>query len=318
VIDPAIQAFRAFSRFYTRQIGTLNQGILETKYSLTEARVLYELASKPNTTAGELGEQLRLDQGYVSRTLSKLHRARLIGRKAVPADGRQTRLNLTRRGLAEFKVLDERSNNQVDDILKRLSPMERVNLLRAMTTIEATLSGDREPTYAFTLRSHRAGDMGWVIERHGVLYDQEYGWDERFEALVARIAADFIDNYDAQRERCWIAEGKGERLGCVFLVKDTKYSDAARLRLLLVEPSARGLGLGRALVSQCSQFARHAGYRKILLWTNSVLSDARRLYENEGYRLVDESAHRSFGKDLVGQTWELDLRNGHRKIDSAR
>lgn len=305
--DSQIQTFRAFSRFYTRQIGTLNEGLLETRYSLTEARIMYELASKPNMTAGELGELLRLDRGYLSRVLSRLHESRLIARKTLASDARQAGLTLTKRGLAAFQTLDERSNGQVRGILKRLSPAKRTELLRAMRTIETTLTDGGAAPRAYTLRPHRSGDMGWVIHRHGVLYRDEYGWDERFEALVARIAADFIDNLDPARERCWIAEGNAEPLGCVFLVGHPERADVARLRLLLVEPSARGLGLGQALVSQCSQFARQAGYKKITLWTNSVLSAARRIYEREGYRLIEESPHHSFGKDLIGQTWERDL-----------
>jgi DNA-binding MarR family transcriptional regulator/GNAT superfamily N-acetyltransferase len=309
--DSQIQAFRSFSRFYTRQIGTLNEGLLETRYSLTEARILYEVASKPNITATELGELLRLDQGYLSRVLSRLHESRLIARKTLSADARQTGLTLTQRGLAAFRTLNERSNDQVREILRRLSPAKRTELLRAMRTIETTLTdGDAAPR-AYTLRPHRSGDMGWVIHRHGVLYREEYGWDERFEALVARIVADFIDNLNPARERCWIAEGNTEPLGCVFLVKHAEDPEIARLRLLLVEPSARGLGLGQALVSQCSHFARQAGYKKITLWTNSVLSPARRIYEREGYRLIEESPHRSFGKDMVGQTWQLDLANNN-------
>jgi DNA-binding MarR family transcriptional regulator/GNAT superfamily N-acetyltransferase len=262
--DPRILAFRAFSRFYTRQLGTLNEGLLETKYSLTEARILYELATKPNTTAGELAEHLRLDQGYMSRTLARLHKARLIARKALAADARQIGLSLTKTGQAEFKIIDDRSNGQVREILQRISPVQQKELLRCMRTIETTLSGDAAPR-AYTLRPHRSGDMGWVIHRHGVLYRHEYGWNEGLESLVARVAADFIDNFNPAREHCWIAEASGEPLGCVFLVQHPEESDVARLRLLLVEPSARGLGLGKALVNQCTLFAREVGYRKIAL-----------------------------------------------------
>jgi DNA-binding MarR family transcriptional regulator/GNAT superfamily N-acetyltransferase len=302
-----IQAFRAFSRFYTRLIGTLDEGLLQTKYSLTEARILYELASRPNLTATELGELLRLDQGYLSRTLAKLNQSRLVGKKPLPSDARQTQLRLTKKGLAEFGTLDSRSNAQVRDILNRLSPAERTELTRAMHTIEASLGDAAEITRTYTLRGHRAGDIGWVIQRHGILYRQEYGWDERFEALVARIAADFIDHFDPERERCWIAEKNGDPIGCVFLVRHGEETDVARLRLLLVEPGARGTGLGKALVHECTRFARDTGYRKISLWTNSVLTAARRIYEQEGYGLADELPHRSFGKDLIGQTWELTL-----------
>jgi len=302
-----IQAFRAFSRFYTRLIGTLDEGLLQTKYSLTEARILYELASRPNLSATELGELLRLDQGYLSRTVAKLHKSRLVSKKLLPSDARQTQLRLTKKGLAEFGTLDSRSNAQVREILNHLSPAQRTNLTQAVDTIEALFRDTPEIARTYTLRGHRAGDMGWVIQRHGILYRQEYGWDERFEALVARIAADFIDNFEPERERCWIAERNGDPMGCVFLVRHGEQPEVARLRLLLVEAAARGMGLGKALVHECTRFARDAGYRKITLWTNSVLTAARRIYEQEGYALVGESPHRSFSKDLIGQTWELRL-----------
>jgi DNA-binding MarR family transcriptional regulator/GNAT superfamily N-acetyltransferase len=306
-MDSETETFRAFSRFYTRLLGTLNEGLLETKYSLTEARILYEIAATPDLTAATLCERLQLDQGYLSRTLAKLHKSRLIARKAVASDARQASLSLTKSGHEAFVELDERANNQVREILEPLSPPTRTALMKAMTTIEQTLAPKRIQPRIYALRNHRPGDMGWVIQRHGAIYHEEYGWDQTFEALVARIAADFIDQYDPARERCWIAEAIGEPLGCIFLVKHPDQPDVARLRLLLVEPTARGLGLGAALVRQCTQFAREAGYRKITLWTNSVLSSARRIYEHEGYRLVNESLHHSFGKDLIGQTWELDL-----------
>ena len=302
-----IQAFRAFSRFYTRLIGTLDEGLLQTKYSLTEARILYELASRPDLTATEVGERVRLDQGYLSRTVAKLHKSRLVSKKLLASAARQTQLRLTKKGLAEFGTLDSRSNAQVRGILNRLAPEQRTDLVRAMNSIEALLGAAPGDARTYALRGHRVGDMGWVIQRHKILYRQEYGWDERFEALVARIAADFIDHFDPERERCWIAERNGDPIGCVFLVRHGEEPEVCRLRLLLVEPSARGMGLGQALVHQCTEFARHAGYRKITLWTNSVLTAARRIYEHEGYGLVEESPHRSFGKDLIGQTWELML-----------
>jgi len=306
-MNTEIETFRAFSRFYTRLLGTLNEVLLDTKYSLTEARILYEVAATPDLTAATLCERLQLDQGYLSRTLAKLHKSRLIARKAIASDARQTSLNLTRSGHEAFAELNERSNNQVREILEPLSPVARTALLQSMKTIEDTLAPKRTQPRVCVLRTHRPGDMGWVVQRHGVIYHEEYGWDQSFEALVARIAADFIDQYDPTRERCWIAEASGESLGCIFLVKHPEQPDVARLRLLLVEPTARGLGLGAALVRQCGQFAREAGYRKITLWTNSTLSSARRIYEHEGYCLVNESPHHSFGKDLIGQTWELDL-----------
>jgi DNA-binding MarR family transcriptional regulator/GNAT superfamily N-acetyltransferase len=302
-----VDACRKFNRFYTRQMGTLHEGLLTTKYSLTEARVLYELASRKQVTAAELAGDLRLDAGYLSRVLAKLRKSGLLTRKPAPHDSRQTLLGLSKRGGSEFAVLNERSNCEIRDMLKPLSPAKRRELLAAMRSIEFILTGQDASAKTHILRQHQAGDMGWVVHRHGVLYREEYGWDERFEALVARIVADFIDHYDPERERCWIAERDGEPIGCVFLVKHHEIPETAKLRLLLVEPSARGLGLGRNLVNQCSRFARQIGYKKITLWTNSVLTAARHIYQHEGYRLVREAPHHSFGKDLVEQTWELDL-----------
>ncbi len=306
--EEQIAAVRRFSRFYTRTIGTLQEGLLESEFSLAEVRVLYEIVSRDRPTASEIAAALDLDMGYLSRLLRSFSSRKLISRKASAADGRQRFLTLTRAGRKEFTGLDLRSSQQVQQMIQHLDAEGRGLLVSSMAAIESLLSPQAAPMTPLEpciLRSHRAGDIGWVVERHGALYSQEYGWDERFEALVARITADFVDNFDPQRERCWIGDRNGVRLGCVFLVKDTKAVDAARLRLLLVEPSARGLGLGRTLVAECTRFARQAGYGRIILWTNSVLDAARHLYENEGYRLMEEEKHHSFGKDLVGQNWEL-------------
>jgi DNA-binding MarR family transcriptional regulator/GNAT superfamily N-acetyltransferase len=305
-----IASIRQFNRFYTQLIGTLNDGLLESELSLAEARVLYELAKRNEPTASEIAADLNLDMGYLSRILRSFSTAKLIRRHRSKTDGRQAILSLTPAGQRQFKLLNERSSEQVRQILKPLSPQQQTQLVGSMSAIESLLNRKQPVSSPITLRQHRPGDMGWVIERHGALYAQEYGWDQRFEALVARIAADFIDRYDPTCERCWIAERNGERLGCVFLVRDTESPIAdktARLRMLLVEPSARGLGLGRTLVQQCTAFARTAGYRRIVLWTNSILDSARRIYEHEGFRLLREKPYSAFGKDLTSQDWQLDL-----------
>lgn len=309
-MDGRIQAMRSFSRFYTRQIGVLNEGLLKSPFSLTEVRVLYELAYREAATATVIVKALRLDAGYLSRILRGFRKRGLIVRQRSEADGRQSLLSLTEHGCLVFGTLDRRSNEEVGALLRDLPAAEQHRLVEAMQAIEGLLGGpaardaaDRAPS--LLLRPHQPGDMGWVVHRHGVLYAREYGWDERFEALVASIVARFIQRHDPKRERCWIAEKNGEIVGSVFLVAKSK--TVARLRLLLVEPSARGLGLGTRLVSECLRFARAAGYRKVTLWTNSVLHVARRIYEDAGFRLVREEPHKSFGHDLVAQTWELRL-----------
>jgi DNA-binding MarR family transcriptional regulator/GNAT superfamily N-acetyltransferase len=306
----AIASIRSFNRFYTRLLGTLNEHLLEGPLSLAEARVLYELAHRLQPTASEIAADLGLDLSYLSRILQGFTRAKLIRRQPSRTDRRQSTIILTAAGQRLFKSLDRRSSDQVRQMLTPLTSEQQSDLTASMTTIESLLEDRATKPTTVVLRQHRPGDMGWVVERHGALYAQEYGWDERFEALVARIAADFIDNLDAARERCWIAERDGKRLGCVFLVRDAESSEpnqTARLRLLLVDPAARGLGLGRNLVQQCTAFARSAGYSRIVLWTNSVLTAARRIYEDEGSRLLREKPYTAFGKDLVSQDWQLDL-----------
>ena len=301
----ATAAVRRFNRFYTRQIGVLDEGLLQSRFSLTEVRVMYELAHRKQPTATELARDLGLDPGYLSRMLDAFRRQGLIDKHRSRQDGRQTLLSLTEKGRRTFAPLNARANEDVAALLSKLSPAKQQHLLAAMNVIEEVLSPPAVRQVAYLLRSHRPGDMGWVVCRHGVLYSQEYGWDERFEALVAKIVAQFIPNYDPQREHCWIAERAGEILGCVFLVRQTK--TIAKLRLLLVEPSARGLGLGTRLVAECIGFARQAGYRSILLWTNHVLLDARRIYQRAGFRIIQRERHHSFGHDLIGETWELKL-----------
>jgi DNA-binding MarR family transcriptional regulator/GNAT superfamily N-acetyltransferase len=303
----AVQRVRRFNRFYTQHIGVLNQGLLQSPFSLAEVRVLYQLAHRDQSTAVEVARELALDDGYLSRMLRGLRSQGLIARTPVQADRRQRLLALTRKGRRTFASLNARADEQVGAMLRELAPAKQERLIQAMGTIEELLRPEAtQPARApYLLRQHRPGDMGWVVYRHGVLYSQEYGWDERFEALVARIVTKFLEHFDPRRERCWIAEKEGENVGSVFLVKHTK--TVAKLRLLLVEPRARGLGIGRQLVDECVRFARLAGYRKITLWTNSVLHAARRIYEQAGFVLVKEKPHQSFGENLVGQTWDLTL-----------
>jgi DNA-binding MarR family transcriptional regulator/GNAT superfamily N-acetyltransferase len=305
--DATTEAIRGFNRFYTRQLGLLQEGLLRTPFTLAYARIIYELAHLGQTTATELGAGLGLDPGYLSRVLRDLQGRGLLGRRPSPSDRRQQVLSLTDDGRAAFAELNAASNSEIESLLGRLPGTDQERLIRAMRTIEAVLGAPVERRVPYLLRPHRSGDMGWVVQRHGVLYNREYGWDERFEALVAEIVAQFIQRFEPQRERCWIAEQEGRNVGSVFLVRDREHDGVARLRLLLVEPEARGLGIGGRLVDECTRFARQAHYKKIALWTNSVLSAARHIYEREGYRLVDEQPHESFGHSLVGQTFELEL-----------
>jgi DNA-binding MarR family transcriptional regulator/GNAT superfamily N-acetyltransferase len=303
--DRRVGVVRRFNRFWTRRIGVLREGCLESPFSLAEVRVLYELAHREETTASELGEELGLDAGYLSRILRGFEKRGLVHKRASEADGRRRLLRLTERGLEAFAPLDARSRSDIGAVLGGLSETGQERLVGAMRTIEGLLGARPEPEVPYVLRTHWPGDMGWVVHRHGVLYAREYGWDERFEALVAEIVAKFIQHYDPKLERCWIAERDGEIVGSVFLVRESE--EIAKLRLLLVEPKARGLGIGRRLVEECIRFARQAGYRKITLWTNDVLIAASRIYRGLGFRLVHEEPHHSFGHDLVGQTWELML-----------
>jgi DNA-binding MarR family transcriptional regulator/GNAT superfamily N-acetyltransferase len=303
--EERIAAIRRFNRFYTQRIGVLREGLHESPFSLAEARVLYELAHRPPVTASALAKDLALDPGYLSRILRRFAAQGLIERSRSEADGRQSFIALTDSGTAAFAPLDHASREEIGTLLAPLAEPEQRRLVEAARSIEALL-GERAPqAEPYLLRPHRPGDMGWVVHRHGVLYAEEYGWDERFEALVAEVAAAFIKNFDARRERCWIAEKDHAVVGSVFLVR--KSDEIAKLRLLFVEPDARGLGIGRRLVEECIRFARGAGYRRITLWTNSCLLAARGIYERAGFALVASEPHRSFGHDLVGETWERDL-----------
>jgi DNA-binding MarR family transcriptional regulator/N-acetylglutamate synthase-like GNAT family acetyltransferase len=304
--DHRVAAMRQFNRFYTKQIGVLHEGFLESPFSLTEGRVIYELAQRGEVTATELGTALELDPGYLSRILRKFEQQDLIAKRPSETDGRQTLIQLTTAGRQAFAVLDERSRGEIGDFLARLTLDDQRRLIAAMQTVTSLMSADAaDATAPYLLRPHRPGDMGWVIHRQALLYTQEYGWDETFEALIAGIAAKFIQNFDPKRERCWIAERDGEVVGSIFLVKEN--DEIAKLRLLYVEKKVRGLGIGRRLILECLALARAVGYRKITLWTNDILGAARHLYEEIGFRLVKEEQHHSFGKDLVGQYWELDL-----------
>jgi DNA-binding MarR family transcriptional regulator/GNAT superfamily N-acetyltransferase len=300
-----IEAVRRFNRFYTRQIGVLREGWADSPFSLAEVRVLYELAHHDDLTARELGAELRLDRGYLSRILQSFEKRGFVRKTRSQADARQTHLALTAKGRKVFATLNSRSQEDVGSMLDALSAADQKILIDSMHTIERLLGDKPEPRVPYILRTRHPGDMGWIVHRHGVLYSQEYGWDEHFEALVAQITSDFIKTFDPKRELCWIAEREGEIVGSVFLVKKSK--TVGQLRLLLVEPKARGLGIGRRLVEECIRFARQKGYRKIVLWTNDVLKAARRVYEQSGFILVREEPHHSFGHDLVGQYWELAL-----------
>jgi len=304
--DRRVAAVRRFNRFYTRKIGILDQSYLGSGLSLSEVRVLYELAFRDGPTASELCRDLGLDAGYLSRILKRFEENGLVEREPSPQDARQSLLRLTADGEAAFAPLYHRSQQEIGALLAPLRTEEQERLVNAIETIESLLGAEPERPVPYLLRPHQPGDMGWVVQAHGRIYAEEYGWDETFEALVAGIVAQFIQTFDARRERCWIAERQGENVGSVFVVRQS--DEVAKLRLLIVAPGARGLGIGQRLVSECIRFARRSGYRKITLWTNDVLAAARQIYEAADFRLVASEPHHSFGHDLVGETWELELR----------
>jgi DNA-binding MarR family transcriptional regulator/GNAT superfamily N-acetyltransferase len=306
----AVDAVRAFNRFYTKHIGVLGDHYLETDFSLTDLRVLYELAHRQAPTAADIGRELGLDAGYLSRILRRFEAKKFLQRAPSPADARQSLLRLTPTGRAAFAPIDSRARRLVESLLGRLAVPERDRLVDAMGTITGLLGAPRaeagRAAPPYLLRAHQPGDMGWVIHRHAALYAREWGYNAEFEALVARICADFLDRFDPSGERCWIAERDRSIVGSVFLVRKSR--TVAKLRLLLVEPSARGLGIGGRLIDECVRFARQAGYRKITLWTQGDLDAARRLYREAGFRCVEKKRHDSFGrKGLVAETWELRL-----------
>lgn len=304
-----IAAVRRFNRFYTRQIGVLRKTFLDSPYSLAEARVLYEIANGHLTTASEIGGKLDLDAGYLSRTLRNFERRGLIVRKRSARDARQSHLTLSPRGRKAFAPLERRSQDDTGAMLAKLAPADRARLIGAMHTIETLLAGGnashRRPKKRYTLRTPRPGDFGWVIRRNAELYAQEYQWKEPFEGLCAQIVADYANANDPERERCWIAEIAGENVGCIFLAKES--ATVARIRLLLVDPKARGLGLGAHLVDECIRFARGAGYKKVTLWTHSVLTAARHIYQQAGFKLMRTERHKSWGRPVMSEHWDLQL-----------
>ena len=299
----AVDAVREFSRFYTNVIGVLREGFLDTPYSLTEARVIYELAQRESTAVADLRRTLDVDAGYMSRILTAFELDGLVRRERAETDARRQVITLTRRGRAAFATLNARSATEIRGLLEPLSRADRARLGEALGVARQLLGDPLEGEV--TLRRQRSGDYGWVVGRHGALYREEFGWDETFEGLVATIAGAFAQDHDSERERAWIAELAGVRVGCIFCVR--KSDETAQLRILLVEPAARGHGVGTKLVDACIRFARSAGYEEIVLWTNDVLHAARRIYERAGFTLVDEGRHRAFGHDLVEQTWSLKL-----------
>jgi len=300
-----VSAIRAFNRFYTRKIGVVD-GMASSPFSLAEARVLYELAHREQPTATDIRKELGLDAGYMSRILRDFARLKLVTREQSRADERQRFLSLTTKGRREFASLNERSNRDVAATLEELSPTARKQLVDAVQRVGSLLCDKADPRTPYLLRPHQPGDMGWIVHRQAILYAEEYGWDGTYEALAAEVVAQFIKNYDPKRERAWVAEKDGERVGAVFVAKES--DEIAKLRLLHVEAEARGLGIGKRLVEECVRFARQAGYQKMTLWTQSILHAARHIYQQAGFKVVREEKHHSFGKDLTAETWELNLR----------
>jgi DNA-binding MarR family transcriptional regulator/GNAT superfamily N-acetyltransferase len=304
-IAKQVSAIRTFNRFYTRKIGVLD-GMASSPFSLAEARVLYELAHREQPTATDIRKELGLDAGYMSRILRDFERRGFVKREQSKTDERQRFLSLTAKGRRAFAPLDKRSNRDVGSMLEELSSKKRKQLVDAVQTVHSLLGGKAEPRTPYMLRLHQPGDMGWIVHRQAILYAEEYGWDDSYEALAAGIVAQFIKNYDPKYERAWVAEKDGDRVGAVFVAKQS--DEIARLRLLHVEPEARGMGIGKRLVQECVRFARQAGYHRMTLWTQSILHAARHIYKQAGFQVVSEEKHHSFGKDLTAETWELNLR----------
>lgn len=300
-----VAAVRRFNRFYTQHLGVLRQGWLDTPFSLTEARVLYEIRQRKEATATDIGRDLGLDAGYLSRILRHFHKSGLIRKQVSPNDARQSFLSMTTRGNQVFAPLEKRTEHQVGAVLKKLSPPERDHLVAAMRTVERMVAPAPAPQSEVILREPRPGDLGWIVARHAELYQQEYGWAEEFEGICAQIVADFGKSHDRKCERCWIAEMDGRNVGSVFLVRDS--DTVARLRLLLVDPVARGRGVGQRLTDECVRFARACGYRRITLWTHSVLTTARHIYQKAGFTLTSSEKKRSFGQNVVSEHWDLTL-----------
>ena len=303
-VHKQVNALRAFNRFYTRKIGVLD-GMASSPFSLAEARVLYELANRRQPTATDIRKELGLDAGYMSRMLRDFERRKFVTRERSKTDERQRFLSLTSKGRSAFAPLDARSNRDIAAMLEDLSATERKQLVDSVQSVRKLLGDIAEEKTSYLLRPHQPGDMGWIVHRQAILYADEYGWDGTYEALAAEIVAQFIKNYDPKRERAWVAEKDGERVGAVFIAKGS--DEIARLRLLHVERQARGLGIGKRLVEECIRFARQAGYQKMTLWTQSILQAARHIYKQAGFQVVHEEKHYSFGKDLTAETWELNL-----------
>ena len=300
-----VKAIRGFNRFYTRQIGLLTDHLLDTPFSLSQARILYELSRERNLTAGLLAGKLQVDKGYMSRMINSFERRGLINRRRSNKDGRRMMLALSSQGKKAFATLNRRAGNQVKAMLRDLTPQDQDRLVKAMAKIEVILSRQPSKDSCVSLRTHRPGDIGWIVQRHGLIYNEEYNWDETFEALVAEILGQIIKTYDHQKDHIWIAELDGERVGSIIATRADEQT--AQLRLFLVEPWARGRGVGKKLLAECIRFAREAGYLKMKLWTQSCLDAARHLYQTDGFYLVSEESHHSFGHDLVAQVWQLDL-----------
>jgi DNA-binding MarR family transcriptional regulator/GNAT superfamily N-acetyltransferase len=300
-----VDAVRRFNRLYTRRIGVLQDGFLQTPYSLAEARVLFELANQHKPTATEVATALGLDPGYLSRILRGFIERGFVVKTASPEDRRQSHLALTAKGRMAFGSLDQRSQSDIGAMMSKLSTADQDRVVAAMRTIESMLGEASTPDVPYILRPPRPGDMGWIVNRHGEVYGGEYGWDDRLEALTAEIVAAFVRDHDPRRERCWIAERAGENAGSVFIVKDS--DEVARLRLLLVDAKTRGLGIGARLVDEAVRFSRDTRYRKVTLWTHSILTAARHIYEQAGFKLVATKKHNEFGQELVGETWDLEL-----------
>jgi DNA-binding MarR family transcriptional regulator/N-acetylglutamate synthase-like GNAT family acetyltransferase len=303
--DTRIAAFRRFNRFYTQKIGVLEKGYLQSPFSLAEARVLYELAHREETTASEISANLGLDMGYLSRILAKLQGEQLIRRARAEQDARQRLIQVTLKGKKAVSALDSRSEQQAASLLTGLTDPQKAGVLEAMSQIQFALGDPPAVNEPYIIRAHRTGDLSWIAYRHAVLYSQEYGWHQGFEAFVLEIVTGLLKNYDSASERCWVAERSGEIVGCVLLVKRSKR--IAQLRLLLVEPSARGLGIGRRLVEECIRFAHETGYKKIVLWTHDNLTAARAIYRKTGFQLVGTDSHEDFGPRVTAETWEMVL-----------
>jgi DNA-binding MarR family transcriptional regulator/N-acetylglutamate synthase-like GNAT family acetyltransferase len=307
-LDAEVEVVREFNRFFTQRIGVLDEGLLASRFSLTQARILFEIGTRKSCTAGELISLLRLDPGYLSRILQEFDDLGLVARKQSPGDGRCTDLSLTAKGRKAFLELDRRARRSIGELLAPLPAPKRARLVHSMRAVQETLAAaSPSQQRSVTIRPYRVGDVGWAIERHGQLYADEFGWNAEFEALVATLFAKFATDHDASAEQFWIAEVDGERVGCVFVVRSERDPNWAQLRCLLVDPSARGLGVGRRLVGECIRFSVNAGYSKIILWTNDVLVSARRIYEAAGFSLIEQSLHTSFGHELIGQFWARDL-----------